>query len=80
VSDAQRREAGDAQRRETGDTATPAAPAAPAAPDAPDAAGPEWQRLSRRMLLVHPVQEIPRALPALLGVVVAGSRNGNGDL
>jgi putative membrane protein len=32
------------------------------------------------MLLVHPVQEIPRALPALLGVVVAGSRNGNGDL
>ncbi len=40
----------------------------------------EWQRLSRRMLLVHPVQEIPRALPALLGVFVAGSRNGNGGL
>jgi putative membrane protein len=63
----------------------PAAPAAPApdepaapAPDEP--AGPEWQRLSRRMLLVHPVQEIPRALPALLGVFVAGSSRGNGGL
>jgi putative membrane protein len=41
---------------------------------------PEWQRLSRRMLLVHPIQEIPRALPALLAVVVAGSRSGNGQL
>jgi len=80
VSDAQRREAGDPQRRETSDAATPAAPTAPTAPDAAEAAGPAWQRLSRRMLLVHPVQEIPRALPALLGVVLAGSRNGNGDL
>jgi putative membrane protein len=41
---------------------------------------PEWQRLSRRMLLVHPIQEIPRALPALLAVIVAGSRSGNGQL
>ena len=54
--------------------------APPAAPAPPEATAPEWQRLSRRMLLVHPVQEIPRALPALIGVVVAGSRNGNGDL
>jgi putative membrane protein len=44
------------------------------------APAPEWQRLSRRMLLVHPVQEIPRALPALLAVIVAGSRSGNGQL
>ena len=44
------------------------------------APAPEWQRLSRRMLLVHPVQEIPRALPALLAVLVAGSRSGNGQL
>jgi putative membrane protein len=40
----------------------------------------DWQRLSRRMLLVHPVQEIPRALPALIGVTVAGSSRGNGGL
>jgi len=40
----------------------------------------DWQRLSRRMLLIHPVQEIPRALPALLGVALAGSRSGNGGL
>ena len=25
---------------------------------------PDWRRLSRRMLLVHPVQETPRSLPA----------------
>jgi putative membrane protein len=49
-------------------------------PHASQAATSEWQRLSRRMLLVHPVQEIPRALPALLGVFVAGSRSGNGGL
>jgi putative membrane protein len=40
----------------------------------------EWQRLDRRMLLIHPVQEIPRALPALAGVFIAGSRSGNGGL
>jgi putative membrane protein len=48
--------------------------------EAPAAKAPEWQRLSRRMLLVHPIQEIPRALPALLAVIVAGSRSGNGQL
>ena len=31
-----------------------------------------WRRLSTRMLLIHPVQELPRALPALIGVVAAG--------
>jgi putative membrane protein len=38
---------------------------------------PSWRRLSRRMLLVHPVQEIPRALPALIGILVAGSTSGH---
>jgi hypothetical protein len=32
------------------------------------------------MLLIHPVQELPRALPALLGLLVAGSSRGNGEL
>jgi putative membrane protein len=45
-----------------------------------DAATSDWQRLSPRMLLVHPVQEIPRALPALFGVFVAGSSSGRGAL
>jgi putative membrane protein len=38
------------------------------------------RRLSRRMLLIHPVQELPRALPALLGAFVAGSGSGQGAL
>jgi putative membrane protein len=53
---------------------------APGGPAPPSPAAPEWQRLSRRMLLVHPVQEIPRALPALIGVFVAGSNSGRGGL
>jgi putative membrane protein len=36
-----------------------------------------WHRLHPRMLLVHPILEIGRALPALLGVFVAGSAQGN---
>jgi putative membrane protein len=36
-----------------------------------------WRRLSARMLLVHPVQEVVRAAPALLGLLVAGSSNGH---
>jgi putative membrane protein len=39
-----------------------------------------WRRLSPRMLLVHPVQEVVRAAPALLGLIIAGSNNGNGGL
>jgi putative membrane protein len=39
-----------------------------------------WRRLDRRMLLIHPVQEIPRALPALLAVFVAGNGSGRGLL
>ena len=31
-----------------------------------------WRRLSTRMLLVHPVRELIRYIPALVGLVVAG--------
>jgi putative membrane protein len=37
-----------------------------------------WRRLDRRMLLIHPIQEIPRALPALLAAFVAGNGSGKG--
>jgi putative membrane protein len=33
----------------------------------------EWQRLDPRMLLVHPIRELLRFLPVVLGIVVAGS-------
>jgi len=37
----------------------------------------DWRRLDPRMLLIHPVQEAIRFLPALLGVFILGrSRNG----
>jgi putative membrane protein len=36
-----------------------------------------WHRLHPRMLLVHPIVEVGRALPALVGVFVAGSAQGN---
>jgi putative membrane protein len=49
--------------------------------DAPVALQPEWRRLSTRMLLVHPVLETLRAIPILVGALVAGqSRGGNGEL
>ncbi len=37
-----------------------------------------WQRLDPRMLLVHPVREVIRFLPALVALVVAGSASGGG--
>jgi putative membrane protein len=37
-----------------------------------------WRRLDRRMLLIHPIQEIPRALPALLAAFVAGNGGAGG--
>lgn len=40
-------------------------------------AGEVWQRLSPRMLLVHPVHEVLRQLPLLIGSVVLGSATGN---
>ncbi len=36
-----------------------------------------WHRLSRRMLLIHPVVEVGKALPVLIGVFLAGSVHGN---
>lgn len=35
-----------------------------------------WQRLDPRMLLVHPLRELTRFLPVLIGIVVAGSAGG----
>ncbi len=39
-----------------------------------------WQRLSPRMLLIHPVTEVIRLAPALLGLLVAGLGSGTGVL
>jgi putative membrane protein len=36
-----------------------------------------WHRLDPRMLLIHPIVEIGRALPALVGIFLAGSTQGN---
>ncbi|BBY87098.1 membrane protein [Mycolicibacterium tokaiense] len=38
---------------------------------------PEWSRLSPRMLLVHPVHEVLRQVPLLVGAVVLGSATNN---
>ena len=47
-----------------------------AALTAPDA---QWRRLSPRMLLIHPIREVGRSLPALLGLLFAGTSSGNGE-
>ncbi|MGW0183930.1 PH domain-containing protein [Nocardia sp. NPDC003345] len=47
----------------------------PAPPD-PDASEP-WLRLDRRMLLVHPIQEIVKFLPAVIGAAILGVSSGN---
>jgi putative membrane protein len=39
----------------------------------------QWRRLSPRMLLVHPVIELIRALPAVLGALLAGTSSGSGS-
>ncbi|HSV67374.1 MAG TPA: PH domain-containing protein [Mycobacteriales bacterium] len=39
---------------------------------------PPWRRLNPRMLVIHPVQEAIRAMPALVGLLIAGSSSGNG--
>ena len=36
-----------------------------------------WHRLSPRMLLVHPVHEVLRQIPLLVGAIVLGSATGN---
>lgn len=40
---------------------------------------PVWRRLDPRMLLVHPVRELVRFLPALIALAVAGSASGRFD-
>lgn len=40
------------------------------------ATGADWQRLDPRMLLVHPIRELVRFLPVLVGVFVAGTAAG----
>jgi len=37
-----------------------------------------WHRLSPRMLLIHPILELGRALPALVGIFFAGSGHDSG--
>lgn len=37
-----------------------------------------WQRLDPRMLLVHPIREIGKFLPVLIGLLVAGGASGTG--
>ncbi|KUH82049.1 MULTISPECIES: PH domain-containing protein [unclassified Mycobacterium] len=37
----------------------------------------DWQRLSPRMLLVHPVHEVIRQIPVIVGTLVLGTATGN---
>lgn len=39
---------------------------------------PPWQRLDPRMLLVHPITELVKFLPVLIGLLVAGGASGTG--
>lgn len=43
--------------------------------------GPEqpWRRQDPRMLLIHPVRQLIRFLPAVVGLVIAGSAQGRGE-
>lgn len=54
-------------------------PARPQAPVEPTPADAQWRRLDPRMLLIHPVREIVRAVPWLFGVLIAGSSFGDGE-
>ncbi len=40
----------------------------------------QWQRLDRRMLLVHPIRELLRFLPVLVGLFVFGRASGGSDI
>ncbi|WP_205471243.1 PH domain-containing protein [Nocardioides sp. SYSU D00038] len=51
----------------------------PAPPPAAGPVGTPWQRLDPRMLLVHPIRELVRFLPVLLGLLVAGGMSGSGS-
>ena len=46
-------------------------------PDEPTVLSGQWRRLSPRMLLVHPIHEVLRQLPLLIGSVVLGYSTGN---
>jgi putative membrane protein len=37
----------------------------------------DWNRLSPRMLFVHPVHEVLRQIPVIIGTLVLGSATGN---
>ncbi|MEU2253051.1 PH domain-containing protein [Nocardia xishanensis] len=39
--------------------------------------GPPWARLDQRMLLVHPVTEVIRFIPVLIGSLILGTSSGN---
>jgi putative membrane protein len=39
----------------------------------------EWRRLDPRMLIIHPFVELARALPALVGLLIAGQGSGHGS-
>lgn len=39
----------------------------------------QWRRLDPRMLIIHPVVELVRALPALAGLLLAGQGSGHGS-
>ena len=39
----------------------------------------QWQRLDRRMLLVHPIRELLRFLPVLVGLFVFGRASDGSD-
>lgn len=38
----------------------------------------DWQRLDPRMLLVHPIKEVGRFLPVIIGLLIAGGASGAG--
>ena len=65
------------QRSDHGHAGEPFAP--PAGPPVPPPEGPppppvvDWQRLDTRMLLVHPVSELIKFLPVLIGLFVAST-------
>ena len=48
-----------------------------AAPAAVDSGGPAWERLDPRMLLVHPVTQVVKFTPVLVGTVLVGTSSGN---
>lgn len=39
-----------------------------------------WRRLDRRMLVLHPIQELIRAIPWLVALLIAGGSSGHGSL